>query len=150
MLVQGYVNDPGAAMAGGVEGHAGLFANVNDLAIYYQMLLNKGTYGGQKYFDTATVRYFTSRQSTVTYRGLGFDRTNMDKREPDDHRSDQAFGHSGYTGTFVWVDPKYDLVYICLTNRVYPDDGKTYGVSRVNVRGLTLKAFYDAVVKTQQ
>lgn len=150
MLVQGYVNDPGAAMAGGVEGHAGLFANVNDLAIYYQMLLNKGTYGGQKYFDSATVRYFTSRQSTVTYRGLGFDRTNMDKREPDDHRSDLAFGHSGYTGTFVWVDPKYDLVYICLTNRVYPDDGKTYGVSKVNVRALTLKAFYDAVVKTQQ
>jgi CubicO group peptidase (beta-lactamase class C family) len=150
MLVQGYVNDPGSAMAGGVEGHAGLFANVNDLAIYYQMLLNKGTYGGQKYFDSATVTYFTSRRSTVTYRGLGFDRVNMDKKEPDDHRSELAFGHSGYTGTFVWVDPKYNLVYICLTNRVYPDDGKTYGVSKVNVRGLTLKAFYDAVAKTQQ
>jgi CubicO group peptidase (beta-lactamase class C family) len=150
MLVQGYVNDPGSAMAGGVEGHAGLFANANDLAIYYQMLLNKGTYGGQQYFDSATVNYFTARQSKVTYRGLGFDRTNMDKPEPNDHRSDQAFGHSGYTGTFVWVDPKYDLVYICLTNRVYPDDGKTYGPSKVNVRGLTLKAFYDAVVKAQQ
>jgi serine-type D-Ala-D-Ala carboxypeptidase len=149
MLVQGYVNDPGSAMAGGVEGHAGLFANVNDLAIYYQMLLNKGTYGGQKYFDSSTVNYFISRRSTVTYRGLGFDRVNMDKMEPGDHRSDQAFGHSGYTGTFVWVDPKYNLVYICLTNRVYPDDGKTYGVSKVNIRALTLQAFYDAVVKAQ-
>jgi CubicO group peptidase (beta-lactamase class C family) len=147
MPVQGYVNDPGAAMAGGVEGHAGLFASANDLAIYYQMLLNGGTYGGKKYFDSATVRYFTSRQSKVTYRGLGFDRTNLDRMEPNDHRSDQAFGHSGYTGTFVWVDPKYRIVYICLTNRVYPDDNKTFGVSKVNVRPLTLNAFYDAVVK---
>ena len=146
MPVQGYVNDPGAAMAGGVEGHAGLFASANDLAIYYQMLLNGGTYGGKKYFDSATVRYFTSRQSRVTYRGLGFDRTNLDKPDPNDHRSDQAFGHSGYTGTFVWVDPKYKIVYICLTNRVYPDDNKTFGVSKVNIRPLTLNAFYDAVI----
>ncbi|HEY4112362.1 serine hydrolase domain-containing protein [Puia sp.] len=147
MPVQGYVNDPGAAMAGGVEGHAGLFASANDLAIYYQMLLNGGSYGGRKYFDSTTVRYFTARQSKVTYRGLGFDRTNLDRRETNDHRSDQAFGHSGYTGTFVWVDPKYKIVYICLTNRVYPDDNKTFGVSKVNVRPLTLNAFYDAVVK---
>ncbi|HXB07176.1 MAG TPA: serine hydrolase [Puia sp.] len=147
MPVQGYVNDPGAAMAGGVEGHAGLFASANDLAIYYQMLLNGGTYGGKKYFDSATVRYFTARQSKVTYRGLGFDRTNLDRLEPNDHRSDQAFGHSGYTGTFVWVDPKYRIVYICLTNRVYPDDNKTFGVSKVNIRTLTLNAFYDAVIK---
>jgi CubicO group peptidase (beta-lactamase class C family) len=147
MLVQGYVNDPGAAMAGGVEGHAGLFASANDLAIYYQMLLNGGTYGGRRYFDSSTVRLFTTRQSKVTYRGLGFDRTNLDKPDPNDHRSDQAFGHTGYTGTYVWVDPKYNLVYICLTNRVYPDDGKTFGVPKVNIRPLTLSAFYDAVLK---
>ncbi len=147
MPVVGYVNDPGAAMAGGVEGHAGLFADANDLAIYYQLLLNGGSYGGKRYFDSTTVRYFTSRQSKVTYRGLGFDRTNMEKLAPGDHRSDQAFGHSGYTGTYVWVDPKYQLVYICLTNRVYPDDGKTFGVSKVNVRQLALDAFYNAVVK---
>jgi len=148
MPVQGYVDDPGAAMAGGVEGHAGLFADANDLAIYYQMLLNKGSYGGKKYFDSATVSYFTSRQSRTTYRGLGFDRTNPDRLKPGDHLSDQAFGHSGYTGTYVWVDPKYNIIYICLTNRVYPDDGKTFGVSKVNIRPLALKAFYDAVVKT--
>lgn len=150
MPVVGYVNDPGAAMAGGVEGHAGLFADANDLAIYYQLLLNGGSYGGKRYFDSTTVKYFTARQSRVTYRGLGFDRTNMEKLAPGDHRSDQAFGHSGYTGTFVWVDPKYHLVYICLTNRVYPDDGKTFGVSKVNVRQLTLDAFYNAVVKGVQ
>ena len=147
MPVVGYVNDPGAAMAGGVEGHAGLFASANDLAIYYQLLLNGGSYGGKRYFDSATVTYFTSRQSKVTYRGLGFDRTNLEKLAPGDHRSDVAFGHSGYTGTYVWVDPKYHLVYICLTNRVYPDDGKTFGVSKVNVRQLALDAFYNAVVK---
>jgi len=145
MPVQGYVNDPGSAMAGGVEGHAGLFADANDLAIYYQLLLNKGSYGGKKYFDSATVTYFTSRQSKTTYRGLGFDRTNPGKLQPGDHLSDQAFGHSGYTGTYVWVDPKYNIIYICLTNRVYPDDGKTFGVSKVPIRPLTLKAFYDAV-----
>jgi CubicO group peptidase (beta-lactamase class C family) len=148
MPVQGYVNDPGAAMAGGVEGHAGLFANANDLAIYYQMLLNKGSYGGKKYFDSTTVSYFTSRQSKTTYRGLGFDRTNPDRLRPGDHLSDQAFGHSGYTGTYVWVDPKYHMIFICLTNRVYPDDGKTFGISKVNIRPLALKAFYDAVVNT--
>ncbi len=143
MLVQGYVNDPGAAMAGGVEGHAGLFANANDMAIYYQMLLNKGTYGGKRYFDSSTVDLFTSRQSKTSWRGLGFDRAN--KTSATDKRSDLAFGHSGYTGTYVWVDPEYDLVYICLTNRVYPDDGKTYGPAKVNIRSLVLDACYDAL-----
>jgi len=146
MLVQGYVNDPGAAMAGGVEGHAGLFANANDMAIYYQMLLNKGTYGGRRYFDSTTVNLFTSRQSKTSWRGLGFDRTN--KTLATDKRSEQAFGHSGYTGTYVWVDPKYNLVYICLTNRVYPDDGKTYGPAKVNIRSLVLDACYDAIAGT--
>jgi CubicO group peptidase (beta-lactamase class C family) len=143
MLVQGYVNDPGAAMAGGVEGHAGLFANANDLAIYYQMLLNKGTYGGRHYFDSTTVKLFTSRQSKTSWRGLGFDRTN--KTSATDKRSELAFGHSGYTGTYVWVDPAYNLVYICLTNRVYPDDGKTYGPAKVNIRAQVLDAVYEAI-----
>jgi CubicO group peptidase (beta-lactamase class C family) len=143
MLVQGYVNDPGAAMAGGVQGHAGLFSNANDLAIIYQMLLNKGTYGDHKYFDSATVKIFTSRQSKTSWRGLGFDRAQ--KTSATDKRSEQAFGHSGYTGTYVWVDPEYNLVYICLTNRVYPDDGKTYGPAKVNIRSLVLDACYDAI-----
>ncbi|WP_342644849.1 serine hydrolase [Mucilaginibacter sp. CSA2-8R] len=143
MLVQGYVNDPGAAMAGGVEGHAGLFANANDLAIYYQMLLNNGTYGGKQYFDSTTVKLFTSRQSKTSWRGLGFDRAQ--KTSAADKRSELAFGHSGYTGTYVWVDPAYNLVYICLTNRVYPDDGKTYGPAKVNIRPMVLNAIYDAI-----
>ncbi|MDP2414028.1 serine hydrolase [Daejeonella sp.] len=149
MLVQGYVNDPGAAMAGGVEGHAGLFSNANDLAIYFQMLLNKGTYGGKKYFETNTVDLFTSRQSKVSERGYGFARvTEKELNANKGYPSEKAFGHSGYTGTYVWVDPVYKLVYICLTNRVYPDDGKTYGVSKVNIRAQVLDRVYQEILKS--
>ncbi|WP_079702034.1 serine hydrolase domain-containing protein [Daejeonella lutea] len=150
MLVQGYVNDPGAAMAGGVEGHAGLFSNANDLAIYYQMLLNKGTYGGEKFFNPATVDLFTSRQSRVSPRGYGFARlTEAEEKANKGYPSQLAYGHSGYTGTYVWVDPKYNLVYICLTNRVYPDDNKTYGVSKVNLRARVLDYVYEEIIKAQ-
>ncbi len=151
MLVQGYVNDPGAAMAGGVQGHAGLFSNANDLAIYYQMLLNKGTYGGEKFFDPSTVELFTSRQSKVSPRGYGFARiTEAEEKADKGYPSQLAYGHSGYTGTYVWVDPKYNLVYICLTNRVYPDDNKTYGVSKVNLRARVLDFVYEEVLKAQK
>lgn len=145
MLVQGYVNDPGAAMAGGVEGHAGLFANANDLAILYQMYLNKGTYGGVKYIEPTTLDLFTAKQSEGSGRGYGFDRTKLPGQATKAYASDQAYGHSGYTGTYVWVDPKYNLVYICLTNRVYPDDGKTYGKPTMNLRAELLNTFYEAV-----
>lgn len=148
MLVQGYVNDPGAAMAGGVEGHAGLFSNANDLAIYYQMLLNKGTYGGEKFFEPSTVELFTSRQSKVSSRGYGFARlTEAEEKANKGYPSQLSYGHSGYTGTYVWVDPKFNLVYICLTNRVYPDDNKTYGVSKVNLRARVLDFVYEEVIK---
>lgn len=151
MLVQGYVNDPGAAMAGGVEGHAGLFASANDLAIYYQMLLNKGTYGGEKFFDPSTVELFTSRQSKVSTRGYGFARlTEAEEKAHKGYPSQLAYGHSGYTGTYVWVDPKYNLVYICLTNRVYPDDNKTFGVSKVNLRAKVLDFVYEEILKSGQ
>jgi CubicO group peptidase (beta-lactamase class C family) len=148
MLVQGYVNDPGSAMAGGVEGHAGLFANANDLAIFYQMLLNQGVYGGKSYYNPGTVKMFTSRQSKVSQRGYGYDRIS-DNQQPDDYRSEQAFGHSGYTGTYVWVDPKYNLVYIFLSNRTYPDDGKTFGVSKINLRPRILDMYYKAIVNSK-
>ncbi|MEJ7778862.1 MAG: serine hydrolase domain-containing protein [Daejeonella sp.] len=148
MLVQGYVNDPGAAMAGGVAGHAGLFSNANDLAIYYQMLLNKGLYGDEIFFDPGTVDLFTSRQSKVGNRGYGFARlTEAEEKSGKGYPSQQAFGHSGYTGTYVWVDPEYNLVYICLTNRVYPDDNKTYGVSKINLRTRVLDYIYEVMIK---
>jgi CubicO group peptidase (beta-lactamase class C family) len=147
MQVQGYVNDPGSAMAGGVEGHAGLFADANDLAILFQMFLNKGLYGGHRYYQASTVNLFTSRQSKVSNRGYGFDRiSEKQEKENKGYPSEQAFGHSGYTGTFVWVDPKYNMLFICLTNRVYPDDGKTYGPPKINLRQSMLDRFYQAVL----
>lgn len=120
MLLVGYVHDPGAAMVGGVSGHAGLFASSTDLAIYYQMLLNGGSYGGTQYFKPATVKTFTSKQSTVSSRGYGFDRKRAGSSYPSAYASVNTFGHTGYTGTRVWVDPEYKLVYILLTNRVNP------------------------------
>jgi len=121
-LLIGYVHDQGAALVGGVSGHAGLFANTNDMAIMYQMLLNKGTYGGEQYFKPETVTTFTARQSNVSRRGLGFDRWDPDlaKKYPSSTASPQTFGHTGYTGTAVWVDPSRGLVYVFLSNRVNP------------------------------
>ena len=121
-LLVGYVHDQGAGLAGGVSGHAGLFASANDLAIIYQMLLNRGSYGGEEYFKAQTVDMFTSKQSNVSRRGLGFDRWDPDtaKHYPSAYASPQTYGHTGYTGTCVWVDPSRGLVYVFLSNRVNP------------------------------
>ncbi|HKG07507.1 MAG TPA: serine hydrolase [Pedobacter sp.] len=121
-LLEGYVHDQGAALVGGVSGHAGLFSSANDLAIIYQMLLNKGTYGGQQYFKPQTVDMFISKQSNISRRGLGFDRWDPDltKKYPSELASSQTFGHTGYTGTCVWVDPSRGLIYVFLSNRVNP------------------------------
>ena len=121
-LLQGYVHDEGAAMLGGVSGHAGLFASANDLGILYQMMLNRGTYGGRRYLKPQTVDLFTAKQSAVSRRGLGFDRWDSDtaKAYPSKLASPETFGHTGYTGISVWADPKYKLIYIFLSNRVHP------------------------------
>ncbi|WP_343523341.1 serine hydrolase [Pedobacter sp.] len=134
-LLVGYVHDQGAALAGGISGHAGLFASANDLAIIYQMLLNRGTYGGETYFKSATVDMFTSKQSNVSRRGLGFDRWDPDttKHYPSDLASPQTYGHTGYTGTCVWVDPSRGLVYVFLSNRVNPT--VTDKLSNLKIRG---------------
>lgn len=134
-LLQGYVHDQGAALAGGISGHAGLFASANDVAIIYQMLLNKGSYGGQQYFTPQTVDLFTAKQSDVSRRGLGFDRSDPDltKKYPSETASPQTYGHTGYTGTCVWVDQSRGLVYIFLSNRVYP--AVTDKLSTMKIRG---------------
>ncbi len=133
----GYVHDPGAAMIGGVGGHAGLFGNAGDLAILMQCLLNKGRYGEVELFSANTVNRFTRYDNSLKYRrGLGFD-----KPEPDPKKgtpasrcaSAKSFGHSGFTGTFIWVDPEYDLIYIFLSNRVYPDAANNR-ISKSNLR----------------
>ncbi|WP_316793438.1 serine hydrolase domain-containing protein [Pedobacter frigoris] len=135
-LLEGYVHDQGAALAGGISGHAGLFASANDVAIIYQMLLNRGTYGGQQYFKPETVQLFTSKQSNVSRRGLGFDRWDPDltKKYPSELASSQTYGHTGYTGTCVWVDPARGLVYVFLSNRVHPSVSEKLGNMKIRGR----------------
>jgi beta-N-acetylhexosaminidase len=124
--LQGHVHDPGAAMLGGVGGHAGLFSNANDLAKFMQMYLWKGEYGGEQFFQPSTIDLFTSCQycDSGNRRGLGFDKPETDpkKNGPSSKlASPESFGHSGFTGTIAWADPVHQLVYIFLSNRIYPD-----------------------------
>jgi CubicO group peptidase (beta-lactamase class C family) len=146
-LLDGYVHDPTAALMGGVAGHAGLFASANDLAILYQMMLNRGNYGGVLYIKPETVDQFTAKQSAVSRRGLGFDRWDplRDHNYPSKLASDQTYGHTGFTGTCVWVDPKYNLVYIFLSNRVNPNVGSK--LSSLNIRPRIQDVVYEAIQK---
>ncbi|MCO5937300.1 serine hydrolase [Mucilaginibacter sp. RB4R14] len=146
-LIDGYVHDPTAALMGGVAGHAGVFAGANDVAIMYQMMLNRGTYGGVQYVKATTVDLWTSKQSAVSRRGLGFDRWDpiADRNYPSKLASDQAYGHTGFTGTCVWVDPKYGLVYVFLSNRVHPNVGNKLG--SLNIRPRIQDAVYEAIQK---
>lgn len=125
-IVHGFVHDPGAAMLGGVSGHAGLFSNAGDLAVIMQMLLQKGYYGGKQYFLPQTIREFTKQQFPLdrNRRALGFDKPypDYDSLGPVcKSASHDSFGHSGFTGTYIWADPENGLVFIFLSNRVYPD-----------------------------
>lgn len=123
-LIHGFVHDQTAAMMGGVAGHAGLFGNANDLAKLMQMFLNNGLYGGQRYLNHETVAFFTRQQHAMSRRALGFDKPEPDpsKESPVTRRATpRSYGHTGFSGTLVWVDPEYDLVYIFLSNRIHPE-----------------------------
>ena len=146
-LLHGYVHDPGASLLGGVSGHAGLFSSANDLGILYQMMLNKGTYGGDRYLKPETVSLFTSKQSTVSRRALGFDMVDPDttKAYPSKLATPGTYGHTGFTGISVWVDPKYNLIYIFMSNRVHPKiTDKLY---QLNIRSRIQDVVYRAVQK---
>ncbi len=122
--LRGYVHDQGAAMLGGVAGHAGLFSNSNDLAKLMQMYLNKGNYGGIRYLDSITVNEFTRCQycDTDNRRGIGFDKPQLEGQGPTcGCVSPLSFGHTGFTGTMAWADPAEEIVYIFLSNRVHPN-----------------------------
>ena len=147
--IHGRVHDEGAIMMGGVSANAGLFANANDLAKLMQMYLDGGEYGGQRYIGEATVKEFTRYQfpENDNRRGLGFDKPDL-KRSEDGNAalsaSDDSFGHSGFTGTFTWADPKYNLVYVFLANRVAPtrDNKRLY---ELNTRTKIQQVLYDAL-----
>ena len=147
--VQGHVHDMGAAMLGGVSGHAGLFANANDIAIIMQMLLNEGSYGGKQYFSPETVKLFTQRHQYSTRRGIGFDMFELNpNRNPNFSKkaSRNTFGHLGFTGTCTWADPDNNLIYVFLSNRTYPTmkNRKLYkGDFRPRIQDLIYEALVD-------
>lgn len=148
-LVQGYVHDMGAAMMGGIEGHAGLFSDAEDLAILYQMLLNGGTYGGERYLNSETINYFTGKRSSISRRGFGFDKADTNGNSPcSDYASGLTYGHQGFTGTCVWVDPKYQLIYIFLSNRVYPS-AEPNKLNSEGIRNKIMDVIYEAMMKSE-
>ena len=150
-LLHGDVHDEGSAMFGGVAGHAGLFSNAYDLAQLYQLLLNGGEMNGIRLLKKETVDQFTAYSSAVSRRGLGFDKpekNNASLKEPYPSRSASpaTFGHTGYTGTCVWVDPKFNIVYIFLCNRVNPtrDNNK---LGQLNIRPKIQETIYNAITQ---
>jgi beta-N-acetylhexosaminidase len=121
--VQGYVHDMGAAMLGGVSGHAGLFANANDLAKIFQLFLNGGSYGGRQYVKADVVRQFTTRHPGSTRRGIGFDMKELNPKEIQNISplaGSGTYGHTGFTGIGVWADPDERLIFIFMSNRTFP------------------------------
>jgi beta-glucosidase-like glycosyl hydrolase/CubicO group peptidase (beta-lactamase class C family) len=146
-LVRGYVHDQGAALMGGVGGHAGLFGNANDVALIMQMLLNDGKYAGQDLLDSSIIKQYTSTHFLDNRRGLCFDKPEFDDKKESPVTKEcslQSFGHSGFTGTFAWADPANGLIFVFLSNRVYPsaDENK---LAKLGIRGKIHKTLYEAV-----
>lgn len=148
-FVAGTVHDERAAMMGGVAGHAGLFSNANDLAKVGQMLLQDGYYGGVRYYKPQTVRYFTQKAFRLSRRGIGWDKPIInDPNSPtSEYASPLTFGHTGFTGTCIWIDPAFDLVYIFLSNRVYPD--RSNKLSNTNIRSRIQDVIYKSIFTYQ-
>jgi beta-N-acetylhexosaminidase len=148
-LIQGYVHDEGASMFGGVAGHAGLFSSAYDLAMLYQMILNGGELNGVRLLKPETIKLFTTYHSDNSRRGYGFDKPEKDNATRKDPYpsalvSSETFGHTGFTGIGVWVDPKVNLIYIFLSNRVNPTRANNK-ISQLLIRGKIQDAFYKTI-----
>jgi CubicO group peptidase (beta-lactamase class C family) len=145
-LIQGSVHDEGASVMGGIAGHAGLFSNASDLAKLYLMLLNKGSWNEKNYFNQSTIDLFTAYNTDNSRRGLGFDKPEKNNATSKDpypclSASPSTYGHTGFTGTCVWADPEKELLFIFLSNRVYPSrDNKAF--SELNLRAKIQDAIY--------
>lgn len=145
-LVWGYVHDPGAAMQGGVGGHAGLFSNALDLGTLMYMLINNGQYGGEQILDPMTIDEFTKCQFCPSNRrGAGFDKPvrSLEGGPTCNKVSLSSFGHSGFTGTLTWADPEKGIVYVFLSNRVYPD-AENWLITSENTRTRIEDVIYQA------
>ncbi|HEX6225115.1 MAG TPA: serine hydrolase [Chryseolinea sp.] len=143
--IAGTVHDERAAMMGGVAGHAGLFSNATDLAKLGQMLLQNGSYGGYRYYKPETIHLFTAKQFDKSRRGLGWDKpVQSEWGSPTSLRaSPKTYGHTGFTGTCIWIDPEFDLLYIFLSNRVYPD--RSPKLINANVRSRIQDVIYESI-----
>ncbi|MCF7566831.1 beta-lactamase family protein [Sabulilitoribacter arenilitoris] len=152
-LTKNWVHDENAALFGGISGNAGLFSSALDLAKYMQMLIQNGSYDGKQYFKPETIKEFTRIQypNNNNRRGLGFDKPligndtlSIEKAYPAPQVSPESFGHSGFTGTFVWADPVHDIVFIFLSNRVYPS--RTHrNIYNLNIRPKLQELFYTSL-----
>ena len=146
--IQGYVHDMGAAMQNGVGGHAGVFSNANDVAKIMQMFLQKGYYGGKRYFKPQTIDkfntcYFCDKKNR---RGIGFDKPQLSDEGPTcGCISLNSFGHSGFTGTYAWADPEEEIVYVFLANRTYPTSKGRNKLLRENIRTEIQRLIYEAI-----
>lgn len=146
-LLRGYVHDPGAAMLGGVAGHAGIFSNAWSLAHIMQLFLNKGQMAGTKFFSEATYTEFTKQQYPGNRRAAGFDRpTASGGGTCDVLASQQSFGHSGFTGTLAWADPKNKVIFIFLSNRVHPSQDN-WKLRDLNIRTDMHHVVYEALAR---
>ncbi|MCL6266255.1 glycoside hydrolase family 3 N-terminal domain-containing protein [Flagellimonas myxillae] len=146
--IQGYVHDMGAAMQGGVGGHAGLFSNANDVAKIMQMYLQGGVYGGVRFLNERTIKKFNTCYfcHKDVRRGVGFDKPQLKEKGPTcGCVSRKSFGHSGFTGTYTWADPDEELVYVFLSNRTYPSASNTLLV-KSGLRTRIQKAIYDSII----
>jgi CubicO group peptidase (beta-lactamase class C family) len=147
-IVHGYVHDPGAALLGGIAGHAGLFGNALNVAKLMQFYMNKGVFNDLSLLDSNVVKDFTTCHFCPNNRrGLCFEKPELDitKESPVTAEcSPESFGHSGFTGTFAWADPTNKLVYVFLSNRVFPDVDPNK-LAKIGIRGKVHKAFYEAL-----
>jgi len=148
-LLRGDVHDQGAAMLGGVSGHAGLFSNAFDMAVIMQLFLNGGEYGGRRYLDNRVLKEYTKTQFPLNEnrRGVGFDKPMLEYDEDGPtcrSTSSSSFGHSGFTGTYAWADPENGLIYIFLSNRVHPKASNPL-IMEYDIRTNLHQVFYDAI-----
>lgn len=147
-VVQGYVHDMGAAMQGGVGGHAGIFSNANDVAKIMQLFLQKGYYGGKRYFKTQTLDKFNTCYycDNDNRRGIGFDKPQLGDSGPTcGCISMTSFGHSGFTGTYAWADPEEEIVYVFLANRTYPSS-EANPLLKENIRTEIQRLIYESII----
>ena len=141
-------------MMNGISGNAGLFSTATDLSKFYQIFLDDGRYGENQLIDENIIKLFTEFDNVNEkfYRGLGFDKPkpkyDIDKCTYSKYVSDSSYGHSGYTGTFFWVDPKYNLIYIFLSNRVY-DSRENRKIYDLNIRTNIHNLIYENLVEIE-